>query len=408
MDDRKEIQNNIDNRIRKSITAKKLKKDPTTISKEIKLHRSFKPRNKFNSKCICSKIKSCKKPRKYCSEHCSNYVELRCNDRDKFIGSCNHCSYLNSCKLDHYFYNATNANEEYLFHLSDARSGINLSNARLTTIASTIAPLLKKGQSIYQILTNHPDINLSPKSLYNYIECGAFKKFGIDNFSLRRQVSMKPRKKLKIRKEPINYAYHTYIDYLEFVANNPSIPTTEMDTVYNQPEGPYIQTFSFQNTGLMIGFLHAEKTSNSMASTLDYLESTLNNDYQKLFSLILTDRGSEFEKINLFERNMETNIFRTNIFYCDPQMPSQKPHVEVNHNYVRDIIPNKRVLKKVTQNDIQLMFSHINSSPRKVLGGKTPYEVFSFFYSEDILNKLGIIKIEPDDVTLQPYLLKIE
>ena len=40
-------------------------------------------------------------------------------------------------------------------------------------------------------------------------------------------------------------------DYLEFIASNPSVPTTEMDTVYNQQEGPYIQTFSFQNTGLM-------------------------------------------------------------------------------------------------------------------------------------------------------------
>ena len=47
-----------------------------------------------------------------------------------------------------------------------------------------------------------------------------------------------------------------------------------MDTVYNQQEGPYIQTFIFQNTGLMIGFLHTEKTSESMASTLDNLQVT--------------------------------------------------------------------------------------------------------------------------------------
>jgi len=54
------------------------------------------------------------------------------------------------------------------------------------------------------------------------------------------------------------------------------------------------------------------------------------------------------------------------------------------------------------------MFSHINSTPREALGGKTPYEVFSFFYSEDILTKLNIQKIERDTVTLQPYLLKIK
>ena len=95
-----------------------------------------------------------------------------------------------------------------------------------------------------------------------------------------------------------------------------------MDTVYNQQEGPYIQTFIFQNTGLMIGFLHTEKTSESMSSTLDDLQVTLGNDYYKLFSLLLTDRGSEFEKYGLFEVNTETGEIRSNIFYCDPQTPS--------------------------------------------------------------------------------------
>ena len=158
----------------------------------------------------------------------------------------------------------------------------------------------------------------------------------------------------------------------------------------------------------MIGFLHIEKTSESMASTLDDLQEILKNDYFKLFSLILTDRGTEFQKYELFEVNTETGEIRTNIFYCDPQTPSQKPHVENNHNYVRDIIPNGKSLKTLTQEDLNLMFSHINSTPRKVLNGKTPYEAFEFLYGKEILNKLNIQKIEKDMVTLQPYLLKIK
>ena len=51
------------------------------------------------------------------------------------------------------------------------------------------------------------------------------------------------------------------------------------------------------------------------------------------------------------------------------------------------------------------MFSHINLAP-KVLEGP-PYGL-SFFYGEKLLHKLGIRRIEPDSVTLQPYLLKIE
>ena len=60
------------------------------------------------------------------------------------------------------------------------------------------------------------------------------------------------------------------------------------------------------------------------------------DDFFKLFSLILTDRGSEFEKVSLFETNSLTGKTRSNIFYCDPQTPSQKPHVENNHNLVRE------------------------------------------------------------------------
>ena len=97
---------------------------------------------------------------------------------------------------------------------------------------------------------------------------------------------------------------------------------------------------------------------------------------------------------------------RSKIFYCDAQQSSQKPHVENNHNYVRDILPNKKLLKKLTQEDLELMFSHINSTPRASLNGKTPYEAFEFLYGNEILEKLNIQRIEKDMVTLQPYLIK--
>ena len=281
-----------------------------------------------------------------------------------------------------------------------------MTSARMITMAELIGPLLKKGQSVYQILRNHPDLGISVKTLYTYIESGIFKDYGIDNFSLRRQVSMRKRKSLKPRKQPANYEGHKYEDYLRFKIENPTVSTTEMDTVYNDPEGPYIQTFIFENAPVMIGFLHKEKTCVSMASTLDIPQERFGDDYRKLFSLLLTDRGSEFEKHDLFEINYETGEIRSDIFYCDPQMPSQKPHVENNHNYLRNIIPNGIRLDSLTQGELDMVFSHINSTPRASLNGKTPYEAFAFFYGEELLDKLHVKRIEKDEVTLMPYLLK--
>lgn len=76
--------------------------------------------------------------------------------------------------------------------------------------------------------------------------------------------------------------------------------------------------------------------------------------------------------IQLLLKKLKTEENRSNIFYCDPQAPGKKPHVKNNHNYVRDIIPNGKSLKNLTQEDLNLMFSHINSTPSKGLNGKTP------------------------------------
>ena len=402
LEERKNIELGIVEGLCKAEIAKKINRSPSTVAKEIKKHRKIKPRNTFNRENICIHLKECHR----CIKQCERYEEPTCLRRDRNVGACNSCPNLSKCKLDKYFYSAKKANEEYEYNLVDARSGVNLTYFELKEIASIIKPLLNKGQSIYDILENHKEITQCAKTLYTYIEMGLFKEFGIDNFSLKRQVSRRIRsKKLKKRNSPKNYEGRKYSDYLEYIRLNPTESTTEMDTVYNSQLGPFIQTFIFQHTGLMIGFIHQEKTSASMAATLDYLQECLGDAYFKHFSLLLTDRGSEFEKFELFENSIISGETRGHIFYCDPQQSSQKPHVENNHRFIREILPKSRSLQNMTQEDLNLMFSHINSVPRKRFGGKTPYDVFSYFYGDDVLKKLNIQKIEKDMVTLKPYLL---
>lgn len=177
---------------------------------------------------------------------------------------------------------------------------------------------------------------------------GLFKDWDVTNLTLKRKIKRKitKKQKLKKRKEPANYECRTYTDYLEYKIQNPNIPTTEMDTVYNQQSGPYIQTFIFENTSFMIGILHCNKTADSMSETLNKFQDKLTDEeYKSLFSLLLTDRGTEFCKPQQFEINMDTGEIRSKIFYCDPQQSSQKPHVENNHNFIREILPNRTILE---------------------------------------------------------------
>lgn len=403
---RKRIEEMLNQRRRKFEIANELDKTQSTIAREINRHKILKTHNIYKSENMynCKYFSNCK----VCTNKCKIFQPIICKDRDRNIGVCNNCSKLKSCNLDKYFYFAENAHEKYKYTLTDSRQGVNLNTSELIELAHIICPLIKKGQSIYTILNNHPEIKFCEKTIYNYIEMGLFKDWGVTNFTLKRKIKRRlTKKKLKKRKEPANYSGRTYTDYLDYKTQNPNIVTTEMDTVYNNQSGPFIQTFIFENTSFMIGILHTNKTADSMSESLNKFQDNLSDkEYENLFSVLLTDRGTEFAKPQQFEINMTTGEIRSKIFYCDPMQSSQKPHVENNHNFIREILPNGQDWGHLTQEKLNLMFSHINSTPRENLGNKTPYEIFTFIYGEELANKLSIQKIAKDEVNTTPRLLK--
>lgn len=196
-DDRLKIEECISKRLRKFQTAQAVGKQPSTIAKEIKRNRILKSKNQFNNnfnKCI--HLNECK----VCLKICKKYEEQPCLDRDRFIGACNCCSKLSKCKLDKYFYKAKSAQPNYEYTLIDSRKGVNLTTNELFSIAHIIKPLIEQGQSLYNILENHKEIDLCPKTLYTYIEMGLFNDWGITNLSLKRKVKRKISKK-KLKKE---------------------------------------------------------------------------------------------------------------------------------------------------------------------------------------------------------------
>lgn len=407
-EERCKIEELLNKRLRKYQIAKEIGKTQSTISREINSHKQVHIHSNYSTNYYsCVYFKDCKK----CDHKCKFFKPITCKDRDKFYGACNNCEKVKNCKLDKYFYRAAIAERDYRFNLSESRKGINQDENDLYNLAHLICPLIHQGQSIYVILENHPEINLSAKTLYNYIDAGYFKDFGVTNLTLKRTVKRKKKKssntKLKKRREPADYTGRTYADYLQYKLDNPDKSTTEMDTVYNHQTGPFIQTFIFENTGFMIGILHKEKTADSMSKALNAIQDSLSTEeYENLFSLLLTDRGTEFAKPLQFEVNTGTGEFKGKIFYCDPQHSSQKPHVENNHILIRDILPKKLDLNFLTQEKLDTMFSHLNSTPRASLGGKTPYEVFTFLYGKKVAEKLRIKEIKRDDVCLTPSLLK--
>ena len=74
-----------------------------------------------------------------------------------------------------------------------------------------ITPLIAQGQSPYQIVANHPELNLSVRSVYNYLDMGLLTARNVD---LKRKVKFKPR---KVHKSQISdrrvFNGRTYADF---------------------------------------------------------------------------------------------------------------------------------------------------------------------------------------------------
>jgi IS30 family transposase len=96
------------------------------------------------------------------------------------------------------------------------------------------------------------------------------------------------------------------------------------------------------------------------------------------------------------------------VFYCDPYQSNQKAACENNHRLIRMVLPKGMSMNGLTQDDVNLMMSHINSYARKVLGGQTPVEVFLRQHKKikGLLEKLGLRIINAKDIFLKPRLLK--
>jgi IS30 family transposase len=123
-----------------------------------------------------------------------------------------------------------------------------------------------------------------------------------------------------------------------------------------------------------------------------------------IFPLILTDNGGEFANVSAIE-NDTYGERETLLFFCDPYRSSQKPRVEKNHTMFRDIVRKGISFDDFTQDTVNDIFSHVNSVKRKILGGKTPFEIFSFIYGKNIVKILGISPVPPEQVDQSPKLL---
>ncbi|MBF0806606.1 IS30 family transposase [Streptococcus sp. 19428wA2_WM07] len=180
----------------------------------------------------------------------------------------------------------------------------------------------------------------------------------------------------------------------------------EMDTVIGKTGGKVLLTFNISFCNFIFARLMENKTAAEVVRQIQVLKRDLhlaNMEFSKIFPVILTDNGGEFTYADEIEKDYSTQL---HLFFCDPQKPSQKGKIEKNHTLVRDIIPKGESFDDLTQEDINLVMSHVNSVRRFGLGNKTAYEIFTFTFTPELASVLGIVHIPDDKVRQLPTLLK--
>ena len=387
LDNRIDIQQMLRDGFNFKMIANSLKKDPSTISKEVRKH-------------IFVKESTCTVKDKHGKE-----IKEICIKLTKPPYVCNACKKRTYCHMEKHLYDGKYAQNEYEKLLKESREGIPLTKESFYEVDKIISEGVRKGQHIYHIVQTN-DINVSLSTVYRHLDKGYL---SISPLDLPRKVKFKPRNKNNVTYVPNRVRVgRTYDDFLKFIKIHDISNWVEMDTVIGSQGGKVIMTWDFTFCNFMVGFLLDSKTASNVASAFFDIKSSFNeNDiaFADIVPLVLTDNGGEFSNADAIEQNLNGDK-ETSLFFCRPMKSCDKPHVEKNHTLFRDICPKGTSFDNFTQDTVDLIFSHVNSVARKKLNGKTPYELFDFTFGEKITSLFGIKKIPPREVIQSPLLLK--
>ena len=352
-------------------------KDPTTVSKEVKRNKQIR-------------------------DSTSNNLPCPLLDKAPFV--CNGCpKRRQNCGFKKIFYLAKQAQKQYEQTLVEAREGTPLNSKTFWDMDKIISDGVKKGQHIYHTLKTH-NLDVSSSTVYRHIRKGYLSIAPID---LARAVKFKERRKSKLPSIPKEAKKgRFYEDFQNYLVLNQLDSWLEMDTVMGRMGGKVLLTFNLSFCNFIFARLLDNKTALEVTKHLYDIKNTLHQadkDFSQLFPVILTDNGGEFARVDDIEMDVRGE---SKLFFCDPNRSDQKGRIEKNHTLIRDILPKGTSFDNLTQEDINLVCSHVNSVKRAALNGKSAYELFEFTYGEEIPKLLGISKIPAEDVCQSSTLLQ--
>ena len=216
-------------------------------------------------------------------------------------------------------------------------------------------------ESIYQYIYNGKG---RFEELYPHLRTGRYKR--------QRRFSRKKRNKINIPERISIHLRPEETDRKERVGD------WETDSMIFSKQKKILSTQYERKT--MLCRLHklpnktAEETENAIADSIESLP-------KEMWQTITRDNGTE----NASHLNTLNN-FDIQSYFCDPYCSWQKGGDENLNKLVRQYLPKKADLSKVTDEDIYAIQERLNNRPRKSLNYLTPNEVAAKFIQSGAVN----------------------
>jgi IS30 family transposase len=290
--------------------------------------------------------------------------------------------------------------------LHESRQGIDLTYGELEVMEAKTAPLLKQGLSPYVIYrTIGDELPVLERSFYRYVEKHYLA--GIRATDLPEKMKRRPRRHGKKASSRTNIAKEelsgrTYADFMALPEGVKAL-AVEGDCVCGiKSDSKVLLTLFWRSSSVQLMLPMGRQDSDHVKAQFDILERILGDDFP---AVILLDRGSEFARASALETSCLNEGKRCHVYYCDPMRADQKGACERNHRFIRRIIPKGTSLERISRRDAARLMSHVNSLPRRSLGGISPIAAARDILPQALFEAYGIEEIKVAQIVLKPSLI---
>ena len=355
--------------------------------------------------CTSPKSKSCSTCQKSkCMALCERFEEQLCEQISKSPHVCNGCV-GGSCRLHRYRYSAKDAQAMAEGRSREARSGLDCTAEGLERSEAIIREGISKGQGIDHIFNaNKDELSFAKSSFYRHVRNGDVSIIPLD---LRKAVKYKLRNKAQgSSRSNIPLEVLEGRRYEDFCSLDESerARVVECDCMEGPAsENDAILTMHFKALHFQVAFKLRVKDAAHVLECFVWLASVLGDEFPRCFGILLFDRGSEFTCVLEVEALASKGKIRC--FFTDGGRPDQKGACEKNHVECRKVIEKGTSLAQIGTWELSEVMSHVNSSLRDSIFGKSPMELSMGVLPKELFDHLGYRLVAPNDVVLRPELL---